>query len=185
MRRLLRVLLALVFALALVGPATSASAHARPYCGIYWGSLAKHAGSVSGSEYLTNIRAGQHPCYDRLVLDVRGGRVSGYDVRYASVFTEGEGAFIPLRGAADLRITAFVHADDGMGHATYDPANATEAVNVTGFRTFKQVAWGNSFEGQSTVGLGVRARLPFRVFVLDGGPGHTTSRLVIDVAHRW
>lgn len=30
---------------------------------------------------------------------------------------------------------------------------------------------------------GVRARLPFRVFVLDG-PG-SGSRLVVDVAHRW
>ena len=33
------------------------------------------------------------------------------------------------------------------------------------------------------LGLGVRARLPMRAFVLDG-PGDGT-RLVIDVAHRW
>jgi hypothetical protein len=33
------------------------------------------------------------------------------------------------------------------------------------------------------LGLGVRARLPFRVFTLDG-PG-SMSRLVIDVAHHW
>ena len=38
-----------------------------------------------------------------------------------------------------------------------------------------------SFEGQTTIGLGVRARLPFRVFVL-AGPG-SGSRLVVDVAH--
>jgi excinuclease UvrABC ATPase subunit len=38
-------------------------------------------------------------------------------------------------------------------------------------------------EGQSTIGFGVRARLPFRVFVLQG-PG-AGSRFVIDVAHRW
>ena len=40
-----------------------------------------------------------------------------------------------------------------------------------------------SFEGYTSIGLGVRARLPFRVFMLDG-PG-TSSRLVVDVAHRW
>jgi hypothetical protein len=40
------------------------------------------------------------------------------------------------------------------------------------------VAWAGSFEGQSTIGLGVRARLPFRVLQLPG-------RLVIDVAHHW
>jgi hypothetical protein len=34
--------------------------------------------------------------------------------------------------------------------------------------------------------LGVRARLPFRVFVLNGvANSGNTPRLVIDVAHRW
>ncbi len=41
----------------------------------------------------------------------------------------------------------------------------------------------SSLEGQTTIGVGVRARLPFRTFVLDG-PG-SNSRVVIDVAHRW
>jgi hypothetical protein len=54
---------------------------------------------------------------------------------------------------------------------------------VAGFSTFRQVAYGGSYEGYTTIGLGVRARLPFRVFVLSG-PG-TGARLVIDVAHRW
>jgi hypothetical protein len=45
------------------------------------------------------------------------------------------------------------------------------------------VGWAGSFEGQTTLGLGVRARLPFRAFVLPG-PG-SGSRLVVDVAHRW
>ncbi len=56
-------------------------------------------------------------------------------------------------------------------------------VDTSGYRTFRQVGWGGSFEGYTTLGLGVRARLPFRVAVLPG-PG-TGSRLVIDVAHRW
>ncbi len=34
--------------------------------------------------------------------------------------------------------------------------------------------------GQSTIGLGVRARLPFRVGTLDN-----PTRVVIDVAHHW
>jgi hypothetical protein len=57
---------------------------------------------------------------------------------------------------------------------------------VKGFRTFRQVAYAGSFEGQTTFGLGVRARLPFRVFVLAGSPGDRHgAMLVIDVAHRW
>jgi hypothetical protein len=74
-------------------------------------------------------------------------------------------------------------AHDDNYNPTYTPANRTELVNVSGYRTFRQVAWGGSFEGQTTIGLGVRARLPFRVFTLDG-PG-SGSRIVIDVAHRW
>ena len=56
--------------------------------------------------------------------------------------------------------------------------------DVSGFTTFRQVVWAGSFEGQSTVGLGVRARLPFRVFT-PNDTATRTSRLVIDVAHRW
>ena len=74
------------------------------------------------------------------------------------------------------------HGSDAQ-KATYLPKNRKEVVDVTGYRTFSQVAWAGSFEGQTTIGLGVRARLPYRVFVLDG-PGNRT-RLVVDVAHRW
>jgi hypothetical protein len=59
-------------------------------------------------------------------------------------------------------------------------------VDVNGFRTFRQVAWAGSFEGTSSIGLGVRARLPFRVIAITGLP-HTANgtRVVIDVAHQW
>ena len=50
-------------------------------------------------------------------------------------------------------------------------------------RTLRQVAWGGSWEGQTTIGVGTRARLPFKVTELTG-PGDST-RLVIDVAHTW
>lgn len=56
-------------------------------------------------------------------------------------------------------------------------------VDVTGYRTVRQLAWAGSFEGCTSIGIGVRAHPPFRVFVLPG-PG-STSRIVIDVAHRW
>jgi hypothetical protein len=67
--------------------------------------------------------------------------------------------------------------------ATYRPADPSRAVAVGGFTTFRQVAFLGTHEAQTQIGLGVRARLPFRVFVLRG-PG-SGSRLVIDVAHRW
>jgi hypothetical protein len=90
---------------------------------------------------------------------------------------------IALAGGADLSIVVHARATDGNGRPTYRPANATQAVNVAGFSTFRQVVFDGTFEGQTQIGLGVRARLPFRVFSL-AGPG-AGSRLVVDVAHRW
>ena len=162
-------------ALVLTVPAQAAS-----FCGITWGSLAKTASPlVAGS--LSNVRAGRHTCYDRLVIDLKG-RAPSYTVQYASnVYTEGQGALVPLRGGAKLAVVAKAPAYTASG-PSFTPANPREVVNVTGYTTFRQVAWGGSFEGQTTLGLGVRARLPFRAFTIQDA---TTSRLVVDVAHRW
>ena len=73
--------------------------------------------------------------------------------------------------------------DINTGIPTYNPPDRFHAVNVTGYQTFRQVYFGGTFEGITTAGLGVRARLPFRVFTL-AGPGNG-SQLVIDVIHRW
>jgi hypothetical protein len=43
--------------------------------------------------------------------------------------------------------------------------------------------FGGSFEGYATIGVGVRARLPFRV-TTSAGSGHR-SRIVLEVAHGW
>jgi hypothetical protein len=173
--------------LAGIGLATPASAQnpasaAAPYCGIYWGSLPKTA-DPNGAGLLTDIRAGQHDCFDRLVFDL-DGRAPGYRVQYVDeVVADGSGAPVPLRGGAFLQIIFPATIVDGDGHSGYTAPNPSEAVDVTGWRTFRQVAQAGAFEGQITVGLGVRARLPYRVFTLDG-PG-AGSRLVVDVAHQW
>lgn len=170
---------AVLGATALAGPASAA-----PGCSTTWGSTPEIAnGSAVGT--VDEIRTGKHACFDRIVIDVDGaaGTDIGYRVEYvARVTQDGSGAAVPLRGAADLHIVVWNPAYEG-GTATYDPANDAEAENVAGYRTFRQVAWAGSFEGVSSIGLGVRARLPFRVLVLDG-PGDD-ARLVIDVAHTW
>lgn len=177
------VLSLLLGALFLIPSSPAATATVGPYCGIYWGSTAKSdAGSASDASLL-NARSGEHGCFDRLVLDVRG-ELDGYDVRYVSqVYTEGSGAAVPVRGGADLRIVIRVPVYDDAGHVTFRPDDPRELCDVSDYRTFEQVSFAGSFEGQTTIALGVRARLPFRVFVLDGPGDHT--RLVIDVAHRW
>ena len=173
---------AVLGATALTAPASAASVAG---CATAWGSLPE-AAPTSGTGKVDDLRAGRHDCFDRLVVDVAGagGRTVGYDVRYVPVFTEdGRGDAVPLRGAADLQIVVRSPAYDSAGDPTYVPVPRTEAVDVAGYTTFRQVAWGSSYEGYSTIGLGVRARLPFRVIVLDG-PGDD-ARVVIDVAHTW
>jgi hypothetical protein len=165
--------------LGLISPAVAAE---EPYCGIYWGSLAKEREATSVAP-LVNVRAGQHECFDRLVFDFEG-EADGYRVEYVpEVRLDGSGDVLPVRGGARLQVILRAPAHDASYNLTFLPANRSEVVDVTGWRTFRQIAFGGTFEGQTELGLGVRARLPFRVFTLDG-PG-AGSRIVIDVAHRW
>ena len=166
------------------GVAVAPPASAAPYCGITWGSLAKSSTPMSANA-IRGVRSGRHACFDRLVIDLAGVSRTGYDVRYVtSLRADGSGALVPLRGGARIRVIAKAPAYDSSGRSTYRPANHRELVGVGGYRTFRQVAWAGSFEGQTTIGLGVRARLPFRAFTLTDTAANTT-RLVIDVAHRW
>lgn len=182
MKRSVALILSALMGAVLFTSGTTA-ATAAPYCGITWGSLPDTQSTLSVPAAVAGARSGEHTCFDRFVVDLRGD-IQGYDVRYVpQVVREGSGSPVPLRGAADLRVTANANPYDANGVSTYDPANDNEALNVSGYDTLRQVAFAGGFEGHSTFGLGVRARLPFRTFVLDG-PGNG-SRLVVDVAHRW
>lgn len=180
MRRLLPLILSVLGVLALwIAPAPASAA---PQCASGWGSMPESSRSVSRAP-LTGIRAGQHDCFDRLVFDIAGS-VTGYHVGYvAQVTMDASGAPVPLRGGAFLSITVNAPAHHDSGIPAYTPANRSELIGVRDYRTFRQAAWAGSFEGQTTVGLGTRARLPFRVHTLAGPGGG--SRIVIDVAHSW
>ena len=153
-------------------------------CDAAWGSLPEKATASSApAPTLVDIRAGNHGCYDRLVIDFEG-ELTGYDVSYVDeLLSEGSGNLIPLEGGANLRVLTWGPAHDNDFSPTYNPADRSNAVDVTGYSTLRQVYFNASYEGQSQIGVGVRARLPFRTFILDG-PGDG-SRLVIDIAHTW
>jgi len=162
-------------------PIGAARADTAPYCGIRWGSLAKQGNAATAVPVaLTNVRAGRHACFDRLVLD----GASWARVRYVGqVREDGSGRVVPLRGGARLEIVTTRADDVQTGEPTYNPADPAHLVDLSGWRTFRQAAFAGDFEGQTTIGLGVRARLPFRVFVLTAKD--RAPRVVIDVAHRW
>ena len=181
MKKLLLWLTALLAAVGLgilaPGPATAATS----YCGLSWGSLAKTGPDLSTAS-VTDVRTGQHYCFDRMVVDLNGP-VKGYTVSYIDqILHQGSGLPVDVRGGARLQVTVNAHASDQNG-STYNPANKAELSNVAGYQTFRQVAYAGSFEGYTSLGLGLRARLPFRVLALDGPD--SGSRLIVDVAHAW
>jgi hypothetical protein len=168
----------------------AAGAATTPTCGITWGSLAKSA--PQGTEAtVAGVRTGRHDCYDRMVIDLAGRPAAGYDVRYIDPPFRADGSGDPLfvAGGAVLQVVVRAPAYDAGGQSTVPwpsaghPIVRPDQFDAGGFRTFEDLVWGGSFEGQSSFGLGIRARLPFRVLQLDG-PGDGT-RLVVDVAHRW
>ncbi len=195
-------ILAAVAAVALTAPLALAPASAAaapagikaaaPYCGITWGSLAKNGQAYPSTAPapdpggISGVRAGRHACFDRLVIDLDEPGTTWFVQYVDQVTTGGQGAVVPTAGGARLQISVMGHEyslDGEQAIPLYAPADDTRVTGVTGFRTFRQVTYGGSFEALHDFGLGVRARLPFRVFVL-AGPGDG-SRLVIDVAHRW
>ena len=173
--------------LAALGVMTPASAGASPYCGITWGSLPEdHGGVDTTREFVNDIRAGRHACFDRLVIDL--GDAPGYDTYFVSYPPNGvqdvTGAPLPLRGGAGLEVEVWAKPYDADNVIRYEATDLAELVGVSGFRTFRQVSWAGSGGDRTVIGIGTRARLPFRVFVLPG-PAAGQQRVVIDVAHHW
>ncbi|MDQ0675862.1 hypothetical protein QFZ36_003423 [Pseudarthrobacter siccitolerans] len=182
MKKLLLWLTALLAAVGLGILAPGPASAATSYCGLTWGSLAKTGPDLSTAS-VTNVRTGQHYCFDRMVVDLNGP-VKGYTVRYVpDIVQDGSGFTIPVQGNARLQVTVNAPSYDQNGNVTYNPAAKAELSNVAGYQTFRQVVYAGSFEGYTSIGMGVRARLPFRVLTLDG-PG-SGSRLIVDVAHFW
>ncbi len=195
MRRILRALLAtmavlvLTTAMGLWSPVSAqahssapAAAHTAPSCGITWGSLARDGGTFS-RHALNDVRTGRHQCFDRVVFDF-SGPTDGFRVEYVpEVRTDGEGQRLSVAGGTVLRVILHASVFDQLGHLHYDRRVGDHVANVAGYKTLRDVVYGGCFEGQTTFGVGVRARLPFRVFSL-AGPG-TGGRIVLDVAHRW
>ncbi|MEV0175838.1 hypothetical protein AB0I00_32585 [Streptomyces sp. NPDC050803] len=189
MRRFRTTWVALAVTAALAVPAlpaataSGATAQTTTACPTGWGSLPE-VRATSTAKPVENIRTGRHACFDRMVVDIPGAARStlGYSVRYVKqLYQDGSGRLVPVAGGAILEVRVAAPAyDPETGLPTY-PGRVNRplpGVDLTGYRTFRDTRFAGSFEGETLVGLGVRARLPFRVFVL-------TDRIVLDVAHNW
>jgi hypothetical protein len=148
---------------------------------VAWGSRTKAFPRMSTSP-ITDVRAGRHRCYDRVVIDLAAPPAGGWDAGYRTISEPGTGDPVAVRGGAAIEVIVRAPTHTLEGTPTYTPADPDELVATGGYTTLRQAVFVGTFEGQSTFGLGVRARLPFRVFALEEAGG---ARLIVDVAHRW
>jgi hypothetical protein len=186
MRRLSVLMVAL---LAVLGAAVAAAGIAVPgvaataaSCATPWTSGVDTAVALNQSP-LVAVQTGSHACYDRVVFRIAGSVGAGWDVRYVDVVrTDGSGAALAVPGGARLEVRLHHPAYDERGTATFAAPVGGRVADVAGNPTLRSVVFGGSFEGYTVLGVGTRARLPFRVFSLAGPGGDT--RIVLDVAHR-
>jgi hypothetical protein len=136
------------------------------------------------------VRVGRHDCYDRVVLVINTPQAVGFHVQYVGVVRDdGSGRPRPVAGGAALEV--IVHAPpqglDDQGHQPGRPFASPGQVlygpaQLAGWRSLREVRHANYFEGQSTLAVGVRQRLPFRAYALADAPNHV-MRVVLDIAH--
>lgn len=130
---------------------------------------AGHGGpaGAAGQTTLTNIRAGEHPGFDRLVFDFYGP-VPAYFVEYVPKSELAGASGIPISIAGNyflrVRFTDTV-VSRGVPFAGTPP-----------FDQIRQYKYVESFEAVTVYGIGVRERQPFRVFALNN-----PSRVVFDI----
>ncbi|CAM5579569.1 hypothetical protein SALBM311S_00803 [Streptomyces alboniger] len=150
-------------------------------CETGWGSMGKsEPGSLAMTASLTNVRTGRHDCYDRMVIDIPGMTTADpalYWVQYVPGFAHPPSQTgIPVAGGAVIEIEFTAPVDESRYHVRL--ADPLPGLSFDGYRTFRDAKFGGTYDGGTHLGLGVRAKLPFRVLVLPG-------RLVVDVAHTW
>jgi hypothetical protein len=122
---------------------------------------------------LVDVRLAGHGGFDRLVLEF-ADRVPGYTVGYRPppAHADGSGAEIPLPGAnALIQVTLTPATGWDYDRRTYlGPSTVTG-----GTASVTEVKAAGDFEAVLNWVVGLRAKVPFRVLVLDGPP-----RLVVD-----
>lgn len=157
-----------------------------------WGADPKEAAPMTTEDFYL-VRAGQHDCYDRVVFDVNGTidgpSAIGYSVAYVSgpVTADPSGEPVPTAGAAHLQVglRAPAFGYGASGHQPWRPATQVgedylTADQLRDWQSLREVAFAGSFEGLSTIAIGVESRLPFRVgsYEQDG-----YSHVYVDIAH--
>jgi hypothetical protein len=119
-----------------------------------------------GAVTVTEIRIGRHEGFDRVVFELDGTGIPGWDVRYVDdPASQGSGDPVDVDGAETLQV---ILTGIGLPHDTgVDEWTGPNPLAGHGTETVTEVVWDATFEGQSVAFVGTTAQAPFRVFLLE------------------
>lgn len=123
---------------------------------------------------LTGIRTGQHPGFDRVVLDWAGPAPAVRATRVEDLRSDASGEIFWLTGEHFVQVVAnpaHAHRADGS-HSYANP----QRFRTRGLRNVMAVGVVDDYEAYVTIGIGARHRSWVRTFTLT-----SPSRVVIDV----
>jgi hypothetical protein len=126
---------------------------------------------------VSDIRIGRHDGFDRVVLEVGGVGLPGWDVRYVDqASSQGSGEPVDVAGNAVLQVTLTgvgYSKDTGIEEVAWGRRVAGE-----GTEEITEVVFDGTFEGTAGAFVGTTAQEPFRVYLLEG-----PTRVVVEVAN--
>ena len=133
--------------------------------------------SPGASVTVSDIRLGAHDGFDRVVLEVGGEGVPGWDVRYVEqAGSQGSGEAVEVAGNAVLQVSL-----TGAGYP-YDTGVQElprgRAAAGTGTGTVTEVVFDATFEGTTVTFVGTTEQAPFRVYLLEA-----PTRVVLEIQH--
>jgi hypothetical protein len=145
----------------------------------FLGNAEPDTGEASADARVTvsDIRIGRHHGFDRVVFEVGGQGLPGWDVRYVDEATsQGSGEPVDVAGEAVLQVTLTgvgYPGDTGVAEFSSDGPLSVAATEVV-----TEVVLDSTFEGATVAFVGTQVRMPFRVYLLEG-----PARAVLEVAH--
>ncbi len=124
---------------------------------------------------VTEVRAGRHEGYDRVVFELSGTGTPGWQVEYVDTpSSQGSGDVVEVPGEAALQV---VLQGTSYPYETGAEEVARGEVAVAGTENVAGVVYDATYEGTSVAWIGTPDRRPFRVYALTG-----PSRVVVEVA---
>lgn len=156
---------------------TSTPDDVTPGDGTFPSGEEKESGNGTGDEVgtLVDMRLGAHGTFDRVVLQLDGPDIPGWDVQYVGTpIGDPSGTVVDVSGDAVLQVLLHpvAYPEDGQ-----DPYDGPPTVRISGTASVDEVVLSSIFEGQLQAFVGVHGgRQPFRVYGMSD-----PSRVVIEV----